>query len=159
MTGILQTGTSRRGLTLIELIVVICIISITTALVIPSLWRSGEDSLLKEAKQISGTLSYVYDVTVSKKEKHRFYLNLDTDSYGYESGSGSRRFRMTGEGRFRDVLVPSLGKRTEGEVSVEFGLLGPEEPIIIHLAAGESEYTVVFSHITGRSKIIRGYST
>jgi hypothetical protein len=52
-----------------------------------------------------------------------------------------------------------MGKRSEGEVTVEFGLLGPDEPIIIHLVSGDSEYTVVFNHITGRTKIIKGYTT
>lgn len=128
-------------------------------MVIPSLWRTEEDALVIEAKQLSSTLRYVYDVTVSRREKHLFHMNLDTDSYGFESGSESRIFHIKGEGSFRDVLVPSMGKRSEGEIIVEFGLLGPDEPIVIHLVSGDSEYTVVFNHITGRTKIIRGYST
>jgi prepilin-type N-terminal cleavage/methylation domain-containing protein len=150
---------NKRGFSLIELLVVIFIISITSALVIPSLWRTEEDALVKEAKHISSTLRYVYDVTVSRREKHLFFMNLDTDSYGFEGESESRNFRMKEEGSFRDVLVPSMGKRSEGEVTVEFGPLGPDEPIIIHLVIGDYEYTVVFNHITGRTKIIKGYST
>lgn len=158
MTRIFQTGTWNKGLTLIELIVVLFIISLSTAIIIPSLWSTEKESLRSEAKHISSTLRYVYNETVSKKDKYLFKINLDTDMYGFSSKKESRSFSIKGEGGFKDVIIPSLGKLFEGEVLIEFGLLGTEEPIVIHLFKGDAEYTVIFNNITGRSKIIEGYS-
>ena len=158
MTRIYQTGTWNKGLTLIELIVVLFIISLATAIVIPSLWRTDNDSLQSEAKHISNTLRYVFNETVSKKEKHLFIINLDNDMYGFSINNESRNFSMKGESGFKDVIIPSLGKIFEGEVFIEFGLLGTDEPVILHLFNGDAEYTVIFNNITGRSKIIKGYS-
>jgi general secretion pathway protein H len=158
MTRIFQTGTWNKGLTLIELIVVLFIISLATAIIIPSLWSTEKESLRSEAKHISSTLRYVYNETMSKKEKYLFEINLDTDMYGFSSNKESKDFRIKGDGGFKDIIIPSLGKLFEGEVIVEFGPLGTEEPIVIHLFSGDTEYTVIFNHITGRSKIIEGYS-
>ena len=158
MTRIFQTGTWNKGLTLIELIVVLFIVSLATAIIIPSLWSTKKESLRSEAKHISSSLRYVYNETVSKKDNYIFKINLDSDMYGFSSHKESRNFRIKGEGGFKDVIIPSLGKIIEGEVLIEFGLLGTEEPIVIHLFSGETEYTVIFNHITGRSKIIEGYS-
>jgi len=158
MIRILQTGISNKGLTLLELIVIIFIISVVTAIAIPSLWSTEKNSLRTEAKHISSTLRYVYDEAVSKKENYLLKINLDTDSYGFKSKRESRNFMIKNECEFKDILIPSLGKLFEGEVLVEFGLLGPKEPITIHLIKGDAEYTVIFNNITGRSKIIEGYS-
>lgn len=157
MQRILQTGTCRKGLSLIELIVVIFIISIITAIVIPSFWSTEQNSLLVEAKHLQRTLQYIYDESISKKESFILLVNLDNDTYGFRSELESRNFRIQGGGVFRDIMVPSLGIKSEGEVSVEFGLLGPAEPIVFHLMKGDAEYTIMLNHLTGRSHIIEGY--
>jgi prepilin-type N-terminal cleavage/methylation domain-containing protein len=146
-----------KAFTLIELIIVIFIISLTTALVMPSLWNTDERELKSEGKRIGNTLRYVYDEAVGKKKTYMIKIDIDNDSWGFESDKESRTFQMKKDVMFKDVLIPSLGKVSKGEVVLRFGPLGPDDPITVHLTKDEKEYTVIFNHINGRAKVYEGY--
>ena len=146
-----------RGFTLVELIIVIFIISMTAALIMPSLWDSGERALKKESRHISNTLRYINDEAVGKKQTFHLKINLDKDEWRYKSKNESRNFELKDGVMFKDIIVPSLGEVSFGEVIMAFGPLGPEEPILVHLIKKEQEYTVIFNHISGRSKVYEGY--
>jgi len=155
---IFALGSSFKGFTLIELIVVIFIISLTVALVMPSFWGRTEKTMLKtEARHISSALRYVYDEAVGKKQIYSFNVNLDDESWGFKSKNESRSFKIKGDVEITDVIVPSHGEISRGEILIEFGPMGPPEPIILHLKKGESEYTIIFNHINGRTKVLEGY--
>jgi len=152
-----KSHTSKSGFTLFELAVVIFIISLTTALVMPSFWDTGERALKSEARHIGGALRYVYDEAVGKKRTYAFKINLDETVWGFESLNESRTFHPGKDIIFKDVFIPSHGEILGGEVTIEFGPLGPEEPFTIHLMKDEKEYTVIFNHLNGRAKIFEGY--
>ncbi len=154
---ILSIGTYKKAFTLIELIVVIFIISITTALIMPSVWDTRERALKSEVKRIGNTLRYIYDEAVGKKETYLIKIDLDGNSWGFESKNKSRSFEMKENVMFKDIIIPSLGEVSTGEVVLKFGPLGPEEPIILHLIKDKTEYTLVFNHLNGRAKIHEGY--
>ena len=148
----------RCGFTLIELVIVIFIISLVTALIMPKLWDTGERALKSEAKRIGNTLRYVYDEAAGKKLTYLLKIDLSADSWNFESKKESRKFKMKGNVMFEDIIVPSLGKVTQGEVILKFGPTGPEEPVTLHLINKDGmEYTVIFNHINGRVKIHEGY--
>lgn len=147
----------KDGFTLVELIIVIFIISLTTALVMPNLWDRGERALKSEAKRLSNTLMYLYDEAAGKKQIYALKIDFNSDSFSYASEKESRSFRMKDNIRFKDVIIPSLGEVSIGEVIYQLGPMGPEEPIILHLIKNDSEYTVMFNHINGRAKIREGY--
>lgn len=146
-----------RGFTLVELIIVIFIISMTAALIMPSLWDTGERALKAESRRISNTLRYIYDEALGKKQTYNLKINLDKDVWSYKSKNESRSFELKDRVMFKDIIVPSLGDVSLGEVIMAFGPLGPEEPVIVHLMKKEKEYTVVFNHISGRTKVYEGY--
>jgi len=148
---------TKGGFTLVELIIVIFIISLTTALIMPNLWDSGERALKSEAKRISNTLMYIYDEAAGKKQTYTLKIDLNGDTFSYESEKESRNFRMKENIRFKDVIIPSLGEVSFGEIIYQFGPMGPEEPITLHLIKDDSQYTVMFNHINGRAKIREGY--
>lgn len=145
------------GFTLIELVIVIFIISLTTALVLPSFWDKGDRALKSEAKRVSSTLRYIYDEAAGKKLVYTVTFNLDSNSYAFKSDKESRSFQMGNHVMFKDITIPSHGEINEGEVSIEFGPLGPDEPLTVHLVKDANEYTVVFNNLSGRSKILAGY--
>ncbi len=156
-SGFWVPGSFLKGFTLLELIVVIFIISITTALVMPSFWNFGESSLKAEAKNIGSVLSFVYDEAVGKKGLYLFKIDIDEGAWGFEGKKESRNFRLKRDVKIKGVLIPSLGEISKGQIIIKFGPLGPEEPLILHLMKDESEYTVIFNHLNGRSKILEGY--
>ncbi len=148
---------AKHGFTLVELIIVILIISLTTALVMPKLWDRGDSALKSEAKRISNTLMYIYDEAAGKKQIYALKIDFNADSFSYASEKESRSFKMKDNIRFKDVIVPSLGEVSIGEILYQFGPMGPEEPITLHLIKNDREYTVMFNHINGRAKIREGY--
>jgi len=147
----------NQGFTLFELAVVIFIISLTTALIMPSFWDTGEKALKSEAKRMSGTLRYIYDEAVGKKKTYTVKVDLDGSLWGFESENETRSFTLGKDITFKDVIIPSHGEISAGEVTIEFGPLGPAEPITLHLIKDELEYTVMFNHLNGRAKIFDGY--
>ncbi|MBI4826896.1 MAG: type II secretion system protein [Nitrospirae bacterium] len=145
------------GFTLLELIVVIFIISLATALIMPSFIQSPESALKSEAKHISSTMRYVYDQAMGRKEAYLFRINPEDSSWGFEGSSEKKVFKAKEDVKFKDVLIPSAGELTTKEVTVKFGPLGPEEPIVLHLISSDTEYTVIFNNLNGKSKIVEGY--
>ncbi len=146
-----------KAFTLVELIVVIFIISMSAALIMPSLWDRGERALKTESRRIGNTLRYIYDEALGKKQTYSLKINLDKDTWSYKSNNESRSFELHDSVMFKDIIVPSLGNVSIGEVLMAFGPLGPEEPVIVHLIKNEKEYTVIFNHISGRTKVYEGY--
>jgi prepilin-type N-terminal cleavage/methylation domain-containing protein len=148
---------NKAAFTLIELVIVIFIISLTSALILPNLWGTSERAVKSEAKRIGNTLRYVYDEAIGKKKTYLVKINLDKDSWNFESENESRNFTMKDNVMFKDIIVPSLGEISFGEVILKFGPMGSEEPVLIHLMKDEAEYTVTFNHINGRAKVHEGY--
>ncbi len=148
---------SLTGFTLIELIIVIFVISLTTALIMPSLWNMGDRALKSEANRIGNTLRYIYDEAAGKKQTYVLIFDLDSDAWKFESKIESRSFKLKDTVMFRDLLVPSLGKVSSGEIKLIFHPVGPEEPITLHLIKDTAEYTVIFNHLSGRAKVYEGY--
>ncbi len=147
----------RAGFTLLELIVVVFIISLALALIMPSFWVTEKNAVKLEARHISSALRYVYDEAVGKKQIYLFKINLDSKLWGFDSEEESRSFRIKGDVKIRDVVIPSRGEISRGEIIIEFGPMGPEEPIILHLKKGESEHTIIFNHLNGRTRTYEGY--
>jgi len=175
MTRILQTGicktnskfklwlqsafynSSRMGFTLIELIVVIFLISITTTLIIPTVWQTEKDILKTEANRISSILRYIHDEAISKKQVYLFKINFDKKIWGFEGNTISRHFEIKSTPGIKDIMLLSRGEVSFGEVVIRFGPMGTEEPITLHLQNGKTNYTIMFNHLTGRTKILEGY--
>ncbi len=124
----------------------------------PSFWNTDKNELKTEAKFLSSTLRYIYDEAVGKKQKYILSIDFDNKTWGVESDRESKNFNIKDDVIIKDIVVPSLGEVSEGKVTIEFGPMGPAEPITLHLQKGKSEYTVIFNHLSGRTKILEGYT-
>jgi general secretion pathway protein H len=123
----------------------------------PSFWQTDEHSLKTEARHISSTLRYIYDEAVSKKTSYLVNFNLKEKSWSYKSKQETRQFRIKENVELIDIIVPSRGEISTGELILEFGPMGLQEPLLLHLRKGESEYTILLNHLNGRTKIVKGY--
>lgn len=157
LQSISARNVQHSAFTLIELVIVIFIISLTTALIMPNLWDTGKRAVKLEAQRIGNTMRYVYDEAAGKKKDYLIKINLDEDSWAYESETASRVFKMRDDVMFKDVVVPSLGEVSSGEIALKFGPTGPEEPLLLHLMKDDVTYTVTFNHMNGRAKVHEGY--
>jgi len=150
---------SRRvGFTLLELVIVIFIISLATALIMPSFWTIGESQLKAEARRIGGALRYIHDEAVGKKQTYLFKVNMNDNYWEFKSNKENKMVYIGEKVEVVEVWVPSLGTVSVGEVITEFGPTGAGEPIVLHLKKDKSEYTIIFNHLNGRAKIVEGYT-
>ncbi len=145
------------GFTLIELIVVVFIISLSLALIMPSFWTTDNSAVKSEARHISSTLRFIYGEAVAKKQVYVLKFNFENKTWSYTSDRDSRSFTVKRNVEIKDIIIPSNGEISTGEIIIEFGPTGPQEPITLHLKKGDYEYTVLFNHLNGRSKILEGY--
>jgi general secretion pathway protein H len=146
-----KTGiSSKRGFTLLELIVALFVISLVLAIIFPSLDGFGENKLKSEAREMASILRYVNDSAVSRKETllMKFDLDKNTVSWKEPDGEKTRKFEdMTG------VTTQSSGKVSKGELIVLFGPLGTGENIDIHMSQANTHMSITLNHLSGRVKI------
>jgi prepilin-type N-terminal cleavage/methylation domain-containing protein len=143
---------SKHGFTLLELVVVLFVISLVTALVLPSFIGFGEKRLKSEAREMASILRYMNDSAISRKETFfmRFDLNEGRVYWKGPDGDRSRRFAdMTG------VTTQSTGKVSKGEITLFFEPLGIQESLSVYMGSGDKEMEINLNHLSGKVKIIQ----
>ncbi len=148
---------TKSGFTLIELIIVLFIIGLISSLVVPRLMETGKSAARSDAKRIGLTLRYVYGESITRKIPYTLTVDIDRGQWRYESEAESKNFSLKRKVMISDVIIPSLGEISSGEIKIAFTPTGPEEPLTIHLSGGEAEFTVIFNHLNGRAKVYEGY--
>ncbi|BCS56103.1 Tfp pilus assembly protein FimT/FimU [Geobacter sp. SVR] len=160
---------SRRGFTLIELVVVLALISLVMMLVIPRLPSTESEDLKNSARTLAATLRYMQDRAATNRTT--YYLNFepgtDTLRISEAAADGSEKEpedpllqkRPIEKGiQVADVVVPRLGKVTDGQFRLDIGMGGLRDFIIIHLrAANDSFWTVMAFPAGGKVKVYQGY--
>jgi general secretion pathway protein H len=141
---------SKRGFTLLELIVVLFIISLVAAIILPSFAGFGESKLKSESREMASILRYMNDSAVSRKETFLMKFDLDegTVYWAGPDGEKTRRFDdMTG------VTTQSKGKVSKGEITLFFGPFGIQENLSVHMSKGDKGMTITLNYLSGRVKI------
>lgn len=159
----------QRGFTLIELMVVIAILSIVVLMVLPRLPSTEAGKLRSSARSLASTIRFLGDRAVTAKSVYRLHLNLNDSTVvvkkftaaGEETTPDdpflSKRFIDAGI-TIEDVITPRLGKTSDGEVIVTFGLGGLAEFMIVHLKDGkDGHFTVIAYPNSGKVKVEEGY--
>jgi len=146
-----RTGRCSSGLTFLELIVALFIISLITALVLPSFFSFGEKNVKSEVREMASILRYLNDSAAARKETFvvRFDLNENMVVWEGPEGKRSREFEnMTG------VTTQSSGFVSRGEIIFFFEPIGARENLSVHMSREGKEITVTLNHLSGRVKII-----
>lgn len=157
------------GFTLLELLVVIVVIAVAAALVAPRLPATESMALQRSARSLAATLRYLGERSVAGKTPYRLHLNISANSIrinrrlpsGDEAPVADRMLsrEILDKGiTLVDVNTSRLGKVTEGEVTLDFGVAGLTEFLTIHMAAGtDKAVTITVSPNNGRVRITEGY--
>lgn len=145
-------GFAVKGFTYMELLVVVFIISLLTAIVFPSLYSTGARKALTDARRTASIIAFLNDSAVSTKETHylKFDLRDNTISWKGPDFEKSERFK-----NLLGVKLQSRGEVRSGEVTVLFGPLGARENITVYFRADGNQAAVEFNSISGRTKIAR----
>lgn len=79
----------REAFTLIELMVVVVVIGIVSAVIIPEMRGTYEEAVLKAvARQFTGACNLAYSRAVSLQRPHRLVINLGKQNYSIEQKGG-----------------------------------------------------------------------
>lgn len=150
----------NRGFTLIELVVVLFIIGIASALVGVVLYRGMDETRLKTtAKEVSASLRYARAQAVAEKKVYVFVM----DKSGYwlyaeMAGNGSETGGEREKPVFYKPLSNSIIVEYEGEdrVRIDFFPMGDSTGGEIRLKTREGSMLIVtVERITGRVRIER----
>ncbi|MGO9138731.1 MAG: Tfp pilus assembly protein FimT/FimU [Syntrophales bacterium] len=146
----LKAGICNRGLTLLELLVVIFIVSLALAISFPSFTIQTDGNLKSEAGHIASILRYLNDSAISTKETYAVNLNFDEKVIRYNGTDGEKTEKIDNLSR---ITLQSRGNVSEGDVTVLFGPAGAAETFTIHLTGVESSMDIIFNALSGRVKV------
>lgn len=165
----LKTQNCRgRGFTLIEMVVVIVIISLVAVLVLPRLPSTDAANLRDSARRLAAVIRYLGDRSVTTKSPFRMRLDLTDNAVtvkkmvnGEEAAPDDPFFsrKILAEGVvIEDVEVSRLGKLGEGVVTMDFGVGGLGDVMVIHLKGGKgTHFTVTALPYGGKVEVLEGY--
>ena len=158
----------QRGFTLIEMVVVICILAMTALIVIPLLPSTDAANLKDSARRLSTVIRYLGDRSVTTKTPYRMRLDLsegtvtvmkfvDGEETAPEDPFFSRNILDKGVS-IEDIEIPRLGKLGEGVINVDFAVAGLGDFVVVHLkGANGGQFTVTAFPYGGRVEVLEGY--
>jgi len=141
---------NRRGFTLLELIVALFLISLITAVVLPSFAGFGERKLKSEAREIASIMRFVHDSALSRKETYSLKFDFDGNVVVWKGPEGEKTKRFD---NLTSITTQSTGTVSRGEVTILIEPLGLRENLSVHMGAGDENMTITFNHLSGKVKI------
>jgi general secretion pathway protein H len=157
------------GFTLIEIAVVLAIIGMVTMLVLPRLPSSEAEDLKISARMLASTLRYMQDRATAGRTTYYLWMEPGTDKVAIKEAAadGSEKEpldpqlqrRPVREGiQVADVLIPRLGKVSDGQVRLDIGMGGLRDFAAVHLRSANGNFwTVMAFPASGKVKVYEGY--
>ena len=159
----------QQGFTFIELVVVLAILAMVTALVWPRLPDTRGASLKSSARTLAATMRYLGEQVAVQRQPYRLRfspgsgeISVTVITPGASETAPNDPFlnrRILAEGvTIADIQTPRLGTVGSGEVRIDIGPAGIPELTSIHLreAAGR-QMTVTAYPFGGRITVRDGY--
>lgn len=163
------TNQKHCGFTLIELVVVLAIISMVMLLVLPRLPSSSSENLKSSARILASTLRYVQERAATSRTNYILKIEPGTGIFnimlvGTDGGEKTPTDTLLQKNPLKDgiivvdVVIPRLGKLTDGRFSTSVGMGGLRDFVTIHLQSSEGLFWTVMAFPTnGKVKVYDGY--
>jgi Tfp pilus assembly protein FimT len=158
-----------RGLTLIELTIIIVILGVMLSLIIPRLGEIGDANLKRSARHLTGMIRYLRDESQSRKLVYRLRFDIQGGRYWAEvmtvTSDQTVEFRraesvigaegsLSGQTTFRDAQVASH----PDDPFIQFTPDGWVENAAIHLRNGDDkDFTLLVNPLMGTTELRDGY--
>ncbi|HIJ60118.1 MAG TPA: hypothetical protein HPP56_05830 [Nitrospirae bacterium] len=139
---------NSKGVTLLELLLVIFIISLTTVFVFPYIFSYKNTK--KEMKTVASLLRYAYETSLATKNPCVLKTDLHNKTISVACQSERKEYEINS---LMAIQTTSRGLIKEGVVIITFSL-GKEESVTIHLFDGNNISKIYLNQLSGRVKII-----
>lgn len=144
----------QAGYTLIELVVVILLIGLMMFLAVPRIRHTLiDDSLKSAARHLTGAAKALRNEAVREQVDYVLHLDLNNRvvwTYSADMTPEKRDERQKGAFKFppdvkiADVYRIGHEKQIDGHTTIVFFKRGYVQPTVVHLAKGDSAFTLVF---------------
>ncbi len=141
---------SYKGVTLIELVAVLFIVSLVVAIIFPSFEIFGENKLKSEALEIGSILKYLNESASSSKETFSIVFDFNEQTLIWNEKEGQRKKKFED---ISGVETQSNGLVNRGELILFFPPTGIQQNIIVHLNRDDKKLMVALNHLNGKIKI------
>lgn len=156
-----------KGLTLLELMVVIVILSSALLIIFPNISILEDFKFKSEVRRIAGLFRYLNESAFSNKIYYRVWFYPEKESFEIESSADGFEFikekdKLAGytlnQGTdMQDIIVQGLGKINHGDVAVIFNPGIGAEAFSLHLEKNGRIFSISYNPYSGRVKIMDGY--
>lgn len=162
------TGSTRRGFTLLELMVVIFILSTILIMAFPRIPLLSDQNLSRDARRLAATLRMLDERSTATRTYYRLWVNPTGDEMRLESSSDGLNFtaesgqklqglKLASGTDIEDIVLAGTGRIDSGEVAVIFNPRAGAEPFFLHLSSDERVLTLNYNPFSGRVKVLEGY--
>ncbi|MGH7884311.1 MAG: pilus assembly FimT family protein [Thermodesulfobacteriota bacterium] len=160
----------QMGFTLIEIVVVVFILGSLFLIAAPKLLEKTDINLKSASRTLTGTIKYLYNEAVFKKNIYRLTFDIDSGQYWPEVLEGNQ-FLKRDDIVFRTKKLPDgvsfadiQTERTRGKIDsgsdvfIIFLPTGFVDPAVIHLKTGNDNFfTLSTNPYTGITKVFDQY--
>lgn len=165
---------SKRGYTLIEVLITVTIMGLAAAIVVPNMMQGGTLGVQAGARMIIADLLFAQNEAMAQQSTRRVVFNTTNNSYRVEKydssvtawvlefnpskgmGSNQQNYEVSfdDDGRFRGIEIVSAD--FNGSSTIEFDDLGnPSSGGTIEIRFEEHEYEIKVAPFTGRVTVER----
>jgi prepilin-type N-terminal cleavage/methylation domain-containing protein len=163
---------SAPGFTLLELSVVLLILGIAASFLAPRLRDPEGAALTSTTTRLATAVRYLYDEAAYRRVPMRLNLDLDQQVYFATELGGdpdapefvpsrsslAKPTALPDSVAFQDVVLPAVGKVSEGIVFAQFSPEGWADPLVVHLRGRSgAKTTIAIEPLTGRTRVADRY--
>ena len=161
--GKAQGSPDRRGVTLVELMVVLVLLSIAAAVIVPQAVQSSDLEAVSAARVLAADLNYAQDLAITSQAPVTVTFNAVENSYTLSNESSTLIHPISKEA-YQTVFSAADGFGHVEVVSATFGsgssvtfdeLGAPDSPGTVILQAGQHTFHVSVASATGRVTVAR----
>jgi len=161
----------KRGFTLIELVIVMLLLAVTTFMVMPAFQNLLEGRLTREANRLAGVIRMLRNEAVLEGLTFRLMMDMPVSSYWVEQRTPKGEFHIREDvSLLRKHALPSsvvmermymfgeeILPREDRPVPVLIDSSGFVDPFLLHLMDGDAPYTFRVAGFTGKVSMVEGH--
>ena len=173
------SSTGNRGFTLVEMIVVVVIVSVLTAMIVPQMYRARGWGLRQSARRLLVTAQYAREFAATRRYTCRLIIDREEQQYSLAQQKDPEgdpnefvplkvslgKTERLGEGlRFGRIRIePQKGRGERGEKAeqanyISFEPSGQADAAVLEITDGEGTCSVLVMPHTGYARLIEGVS-